>query len=329
MSVEEQGNWSDDSGEVVKAARASIEDGLHCTPRQLQTQSNAQSTFSASARKMLFIDCMLRDAANICRFLALALTSATFVIPTVSSAQIASPGDLDPSGRVYTEVVARVGAAGSNSAAIPGMAVYVVSEDGRRTTLRTTLGGTAAAWLARARYRIVTPDPFQYQERLYSWDTIVFVRGGIGPIRLHLENAKSRPVPVMSWKANEAGARETVTKGRVIRTLSLAGLSANASVTRNNNLITVELTLANRSSHNVDYDPRDFTLKEETPTQKPLVTWTPKSGVMSDPTLSVGRLAPGQSVTGLLYFEPDPKARDVVLHVPVSRVTFEFPLVLR
>lgn len=271
---------------------------------------------------------MLR-VADIRRFLGLAVTTATFVFPTVGATQIASPGDLDPSGRVYTEVVARVGAAGSNSAAIPGMAVYVVSEDGRRTTLRTTLGGTAAAWLARARYRIVTPDPFQYQERLYTWDTIVVVRGGIGPIRLQLENAKSRPVPVMSWKANEAGARETIANGRAIRTLSLAGLSANASVSRNNNLITVELTIANRSSHNVDYDPRNFTLKEETPVQKTLATWTPKSGVMSDPTLSAGRLAPGQSVTGLLYFEPDPKARDVVLRVPVSRVTFEFPLVVR
>lgn len=268
-------------------------------------------------------------ADNIWLFLSLALTSATFVIPNGGSAQIASPGDLDPSGRVYTEIVARVGSAGSNSAAIPGMAVYVVSEDGRRTTLRTTLGGTAAAWLTRARYRIVTPDPFQYQERLYSWDTIVVVRGGIAPVRFQLENARSRPVPVMTWRAKEAGARETVTNGRVTRTLSLAGLSANTSVSRNNNLITVELTLANRSSHNVDYDPRDFTLKALTPVERALSTWTPKSGVMSTPTLTSGRLAPGQSVTGLLYFEPDPKARDVVLRVPVSRVTFEFPLVLR
>ncbi|HUQ18111.1 MAG TPA: hypothetical protein VM099_00750 [Gemmatimonadaceae bacterium] len=260
-----------------------------------------------------------------CRTLAIVCC----IIPQVSLAQIASPGDLDPSGRVYTEIVARVGAAGSNSPAIPGMAVYVVSEDGRRTTLRTTLGGTAAAWLARARYRIVTPDPFQYQERLYSWDTIVVVRGGIGPIRLQLENAKSRPVPLMTWKANEVGARVTITNGRVMRTLSLAGVSANAAATRNDNLITVELTLANRSSHNVDYDPRDFTLKALTPAEKTLSPWIPKSGILSAPTLSSGRLAPGQSVTGLLYFEPDSKARDVVLRVPVSRVTFEFPLVLR
>jgi hypothetical protein len=263
------------------------------------------------------------------RLLTIVASSAAFVIPAFGSAQIASPGDLDPSGRVYTELVARVGAAGSNSAAIPGMAIYVVSEDGHRTTLRTTLGGTAAAWLARARYRIVTPDPFQYQERLYVWDTIVIVRQGIAPIRLEIENAKSRPVPVSAWRPNETGARESVVKGRAVRTLSLAGLSSSASASRNNDLITVELTLANRSSHNVDYDPRDFTLTEESPVRKPLGAWVPKSGTLSNPTLSPGRLAPGQSVTGLMFFGTDPKVRDVVLRIPVSRVTFEFPFAIK
>jgi hypothetical protein len=260
---------------------------------------------------------------------ATAVGAAWFISPAMSSAQIASPGDLDPSGRVYTEVVARVGAEGTNSAAIPGMTVYIVSVDGHRTTLRTTLGGTAATWLARAQYRIVTPDPFQYQERMYSWDTIVAVRPGMSAVRLQLANARSRPVPVREWKAHDTGARETITNGRVIRTLSHAGLSVNASVSRNNEVIAAELTFVNRTSHNVDYDPQTFMLMEESPVHKALEIWAPKSGAGLLPTLSAGRVAPGQSVSGIVFFERDPKARGVVLRIPVTAVTFEIPLVIR
>jgi len=257
------------------------------------------------------------------------LLLASLITPSFTGAQIASPGDLDPTGRVYTEIVARVGAAGTNSAAIPGMAVYIVSEDGHRTTLRTTLGGTAATWLPRAKYRIVTPDPFQYQEKMYSWDTIVAVRQGISAIRLQLDNARARPVPVLEWKANENGARETISNRRVIRTLSHAGLSLNASVSTSKDLTAVELTFANRTSHNVDYDPQTFTLVEESPVHRNLEIWAPKSGAGLLPTLSAGRVAPGQSVSGIIFFERDPKAREVVLRIPVTAVTFEIPFSIR
>ena len=260
---------------------------------------------------------------------SLVLGITVSLIPSISNAQIASPGDLDPSGRVYTEVVARVGAVGTNSAAIPGMAVYIVSVDGHRTTLRTTLGGTAATWLPRAQYRIVTPDPFQYQERMYSWDTIVAVRPGMSAVRLQLENARSRPVPVLEWKANETGARETITSGRVTRSLSHAGLAVNASISRNNEVIAAELTFVNRTSRNVDYAPQTFTLVEESPVHRTLEIWAPNSGAGLQPTLSAGRISPGQPVSGIVFFERDPKARDVVLRIPVTAVTFEIPFVLR
>ncbi len=129
-----------------------------------------------------------------------ACLAAGALAPCLSAGQIALPGDMDPAGRIYTQIAARVGELGSNSPTIPGLTIYVVSEDGHRVTLRTTLGGTAAAWLVRARYRIVTPEPFQFEGRLYTWDTIAVVRPGMALIRLQLSNAKSREVPLVTWK---------------------------------------------------------------------------------------------------------------------------------
>jgi len=56
------------------------------------------------------------------------------VTPCVGTAQIALPGDMDPAGRVYTQITVRVGDLGSNSPTIPGLDIYVVSEDGHRVT---------------------------------------------------------------------------------------------------------------------------------------------------------------------------------------------------
>ena len=40
-------------------------------------------------------------------------------------------------------------------------------------------------------------------------------------------------------------------------------------------------------------------------------------------------LMPGQNITGAVFFERDKKARDVVLRIPLSGVTFDVPLTIR
>src|SRR5437867_9659201 len=132
------------------------------------------------------------------------------VTPCVTAAQIALPGDLDPSGRVYTQIIARVGEEGTYSPAITGVTFYVVSADGHRITLKTNAGGTAATWLPRAQYRVVTPDPFQWEGRLYTWDTVTAVRGGMPPIRFNLANGRWKEVPVVTWRAGEANSVEAI-----------------------------------------------------------------------------------------------------------------------
>ena len=261
------------------------------------------------------------------------------VTPCVGTAQIALPGDMDPAGRVYTQITVRVGDLGSNSPTIPGLDIYVVSEDGHRVSLRTTQGGTASAWLARARYRIVTPEPFQYEGRLYTWDTIAIVRPGNALVRLQLSNAKSREVPVVTWRLGDGSSGETVKDGRLTRNVVRDDVALGASVNRNDDLMWAEVTIANRSKHKVDIEPQTFTLTELSPKQIPLrylvATAIPKGGITHRVKVDVNRaltantLLPGQSVTGILYFERDKDARDVMLRAPLSGVTFEVPFTLR
>ena len=270
-----------------------------------------------------------------------------------AGAQIARPGDLDPAGRVYTQIVARVGELGSNSAPIPGLTVYVVSEDGRRVSLRTNPGGTAATWLSRARYRIVTPEPFQIDGRLYSWDTITAIRPGMGLVRLYLANAKSQPVAIVTWKPGDAASGETIKDRQTIRTLTRDGVAVSATITRDEDLLWADVTISNRSKRRLDVYPQAFTLTEVAPKQIQLGYRTPEDVArkMTADSRRLGALmarrstrkpediliralreialVPGQDVAGSIFFDRDEKAKEVVLRIPTSGITFEVPLSVR
>nr|MDP9179795.1 hypothetical protein [Gemmatimonadota bacterium] len=196
-----------------------------------------------------------------------ALVGAVALSPCGGAAQIAQPGEQDPGGRVYTHIVARVGELGANTAPIPGLTVYVVSEDGRRVTLRTNMAGVAASWLARARYRIVTPDPFQLDGRLYTWDTIFAIRPGQALIRLHVANAKSQAVPVVAWAQGAAGSGQTLEDGQTVWTLARDGVAISASLTRDEDLLWADVTISNGSKRRLDLDPKTLTLHDLSPRQ--------------------------------------------------------------
>ena len=247
--------------------------------------------------------------------------------PRMTAAQIALPGDLDPSGRVYTQIVARVGEEGTYSPAITGVTFYVVSADGHRITLKTNAGGTAATWLPRAQYRIVTPDPFQWEGRLYTWDTVTAVRGGMLPIRINLANARSREVPVVTWKAGDAGSVETIKNGQVVRTLTHDGVAVGATITRSHDTMWAEVIISNKSSRKIAVEPQAFTLTEVSPLRV-LLQHHVVTGAVVHP-LVTDMLVPGQEVSGVVSFESDKKAKDVLLRIPLSGITFDMPLNIR
>lgn len=258
--------------------------------------------------------------------------------PCLSAAQIPSPGDLDPAGRVYTEIVARVGEQGSNSPPIAGLTVYVVSEGGNRVTMRTTLGGTAATWLGSARYRIVTPEPYQFEGRMYTWDTIAVVRPGMALIRLQLSNARSRPVPVVTWRQGDGSSGETLKDGHVVRTLTRDGVAISATVSRTDDLMWADVSISNGSNRKLQVDPQTFVLNELSPKQASLGYRLPteiprgmtrRSRIDVNRALVANTLMPGQNITGVVYFGRDKAAREVMLRIPLSGVTFDLPFSIR
>ena len=279
--------------------------------------------------------------------------AAGVLTPFAGRAQIAHAGEQDPSGRVYTQIVARVGELGSNSAPIPDLTVYVVSEDGRRISLRTNVGGTAATWLPRARYRIVTPEPFQLDGRLYTWDTITAIRPGMGLVRLFVANAKSQPVPIAVWRLGDAASGETIKDRRTLRTLTRDGVAVSATIIRDEDLLWADVTISNRSKRRLDVYPQYFTLTEVSPKQMALAYRTPEivARTVTADSKRLGALMarrstkkpeeiliralreialmPGQDVAGSVFFERDEKAKEVVLRIPTSGVTFEVPLSIR
>jgi hypothetical protein len=259
--------------------------------------------------------------------LVVACFAVVAITPCVIAAQIALPGDLDPSGRVYAQIIARVGEEGTYSPAITGVTFYVVSADGHRITLKTNAGGTAATWLPRAQYRIVTPDPFQWEGRLYTWDTVTTVRGGMLPIRINLANGRSREVPVVTWKAGDAGSIETIKNGQGVRTLMHDGVAVGATITRSHDTMWAEVLISNKSNRKIAVEPQAFTLTEVSPTRVVLQHHI-VNGTVAHP-LVTDMLVPGQEVSGVVTFESDKKAKEVVLRVPLSGITFDFPLNIR
>ena len=199
----------------------------------------------------------------------------------------------------------------------------------------------------------MTPEPFQLDGRLYTWDTLTAIRPGMGLVRLFVANAKSQPVPIATWKAGDAASGETIKDRRTIRSLTRDGLSVNATISRDADLLWADVTVSNRSKRRVDVIPQTFTLTEVAPKQMALAYRTPEN-VARTITADSRRLGalmarrskrkpedilvralreialmPGQDIAGSVFFERDDKASEAVLRIPTSGVTFEVPVSIR
>jgi hypothetical protein len=56
-----------------------------------------------------------------------------------------------------------------------GLVFLIVGEDGDRVSIRTNEAGVASTWLAPGEYRLVTPDPLDWEGYAYTWDRMVTV----------------------------------------------------------------------------------------------------------------------------------------------------------
>lgn len=108
----------------------------------------------------------------------------------IAAAQIPSPGQRDPSGRVLARVIVTItGESGSFGHPVSGLRFLVVAENGDRVSIRTDDAGVASTLVFPGSYRLVTPDPYEWGGNAYTWDRVVAIRPETAIIRLSQANA--------------------------------------------------------------------------------------------------------------------------------------------
>jgi hypothetical protein len=118
-----------------------------------------------------------------------------------------------------------------------------------------------------------------------------------------------------------------VKNGQLIRTITREGIVVAATVFRNRDLMWADVSISNKSNRKVDVQPQAFMLSEVSPNHATFPHHTMQGTVVR--ALVPNTLLPGQDVSGVIPFESDKKATQVVLRVPLSRITFDVPLTVR
>jgi hypothetical protein len=129
------------------------------------------------------------------------------------SAQATAAGTRDSNGRILTKVVVTMNEPGAFGRPASGLAFLFVSEDGDRVSVRTNEAGVASIWLNPGDYRLVTPDPLEWEGYAYTWDRMISVAPRAAVIQLSQDEARSI-------------ARAVATKSNTVRTSEPAGLSS-------------------------------------------------------------------------------------------------------
>src|SRR5688572_5723849 len=112
------------------------------------------------------------------------------LMSAVAAAQIPSAAERDPSGRVLARVIVTItGESGSFGHPVSGLRFLVVAENGARVAIRTDDAGVAGTFVFPGNYRLVTPDPYEWDGNAYTWDRVVAIRPETAIIRLSQANA--------------------------------------------------------------------------------------------------------------------------------------------
>lgn len=124
------------------------------------------------------------------RSIKVGLCGALTLMSGIAAAQIPAPGQRDPSGRVLARVIVTItGESGSFGHPVSGLRFLVVAENGDRVAIRTDDAGVASTPVFPGNYRLVTPDPYEWDGNAYTWDRVVAIRPETAIIRLTQANA--------------------------------------------------------------------------------------------------------------------------------------------
>ena len=132
---------------------------------------------------------------------------------------------------------------------------------------------------------------------------------------------------MVTWKAGDANSVETIKDGQVIRTLTHDGVAVGATITRSRDMLWADVSVLNRSNRKIAVEPQAFMLSEVSPIRVALQHHT-VNGTVAHP-LVTDTLKTGQDVSGVVTFESDKKAKELVLRIPLSGITFDIPLSIR
>ena len=124
---------------------------------------------------------------------ALVLALATVVLPTPSTAvaQAAAGESREGSGRVLTKIVVTMNEPGAYGRPAANLVFLVVAGDGDRSSIRTNEAGVASVWLTPGNYRLVTPDPLNWDGYAYTWDRMISVDSRSRVLQLSQNEARS------------------------------------------------------------------------------------------------------------------------------------------
>jgi hypothetical protein len=103
------------------------------------------------------------------------LIALPLVIASDANAQTSTAGSRDSNGRILTKVVVTMKEPGAFGRPATGLNFLLVAEDGDRLSIKTNDAGVASTWLAPGEYRLVTPDPLEWDGYLYTWDRMITV----------------------------------------------------------------------------------------------------------------------------------------------------------
>src|SRR5687768_1701288 len=126
------------------------------------------------------------------RSVLVGICGSLMLMSGIAAAQIPTPGERDASGRVHARVIVTItGESGSFGHPVSGLRFLVVAESGDRVAIRTDDAGVASALVFPGNYRLVTPDPYEWDGNAYTWDRVVAIRPETAIIRLTQANASN------------------------------------------------------------------------------------------------------------------------------------------
>jgi hypothetical protein len=129
----------------------------------------------------------MRVTSRLIAVLLLALSAA----PLISTAQTPAAGSRDATGRILTKVVVTMNEPGAFGRPAAGLTFLLVASDGDRISTRTNDAGVASAWISPGEYRLVTPDPLQWEGYAYTWDRMISITTRSAIVQLTQNEARS------------------------------------------------------------------------------------------------------------------------------------------